>query len=449
MKLLYNRALITLAVLVTNSSVWSLLNNGLVKNVVKVADPLLDIDLENVLSTFKKSMNSLVFEKIGSDFPSNANDLLRHSFGITNEDRYLDGFQLLNKYGFTYEVYIVETSDGYFLKVVRIPGKGAVVLLVHGILFGWEDFITSGPDFGLAYLLARAGFDVWLLNCRGNTFSRKHTTLSPEEEEFWNFSWHEIGTKDLPATVDKILSITGEDQLIYIGHSQGTTSAFVWLSENPEYNRVVKLLICLSPVGYFNHVKSPVFRAVVPLRNEEYAIFNTLGRGQFLPRKNFSKILQELLCSTSVTSSFICSHVIFLLFGFDYAQLNFTNYPVQLAHQPSGASVKQVIHYLQEVASGYFRQFDYGKDINLEIYQSEEPPSYDLSNIIAPVALYYSKNDWLADPIDVRRLSEEIPNVVEMYMVPFDKFNHVDYLWAKDVIPLLYNRVFKLLKEYS
>lgn len=68
-------------------------------------------------------------------------------------------------------------------------GKKPAVLLLHGLISSCEDFVVSGPERGLGFLLADNGFDVWLGNSRGNFHSRKHVRLDPDVDRrsFWNF----------------------------------------------------------------------------------------------------------------------------------------------------------------------------------------------------------------------------------------------------------------------
>ncbi|KAM3956191.1 LOW QUALITY PROTEIN: lysosomal acid lipase/cholesteryl ester hydrolase-like [Aphomia sociella] len=161
----------------------------------------------------------------------------------------LNIMQLVNKYGYPMEKHEVETSDGYLLNMFRIPNAGPPVLLMHGILSSVDDFFTIGSNSGIGYLLADVGYDVWLGNARGNKHSRRHVTLSPDCEEFWDFSFDEIGRYDLPAKIDYILNKTNEEQLTYIGH-MGCTVFFVLCSELPEYNSKIKLMIAFSAVAF-------------------------------------------------------------------------------------------------------------------------------------------------------------------------------------------------------
>jgi len=39
-----------------------------------------------------------------------------------------------------------------------------------------------------AYLLHDYGFDVWMGNARGNTYSRNHVSLSPASAQFWRYT---------------------------------------------------------------------------------------------------------------------------------------------------------------------------------------------------------------------------------------------------------------------
>lgn len=118
-------------------------------------------------------------------------------------------------------------------------------------------------------MLADQGYDVWLGNARGNTYSRRHTSFNPdggrkERSKFWAFSWHEIGTIDLPTMIDYVLEKTEHSKLHYVGHSQGTTAFFVMCSERPEYNDKIIMMNALAPVAYAKHISSPVVRALTP-----------------------------------------------------------------------------------------------------------------------------------------------------------------------------------------
>lgn len=66
---------------------------------------------------------------------------------------------------------------------------------------------------------------------------------------------------------------------------------------------------------------------------------------------------------------------------------------------------------------------------------------YDTSKITAPVILHYASNDWLAAVEDVMRLKNELPNLVDAKLVSLQRFNHLDFIWARDVVELLYNDV--------
>lgn len=70
-------------------------------------------------------------------------------------------------------------------------------------------------------------------------------------------SWDELAAYDLPAMVDFVLNETGYNQLIYIGHSMGSTTMFALLSSNPQYNIKIKMFIAIAPVATIGHLRTP------------------------------------------------------------------------------------------------------------------------------------------------------------------------------------------------
>lgn len=66
------------------------------------------------------------------------------------------------------------------------------------ILMNWFGRLVAEAAFRLADL----GYDVWLGNIRGNTYSRKHLNMNPASHEaYWKFSLVSI----LIVTVNKTL----------------------------------------------------------------------------------------------------------------------------------------------------------------------------------------------------------------------------------------------------
>lgn len=361
---------------------------------------------------------------------------------------------LISSKGYPVEDYTVQTKDGYLLSVQRIPhgkvkshatGNKPVVFLQHGLLSSATDWVINFPSQSLGFILADAGYDVWLGNIRGNTYSKRHIKLTPKMKAFWNFSFDEMGKYDLPAMINFALNVTGQQQLYYVGHSQGTTSMFALLSENPEFGKKIKFFVALAPVATVGHITSAI-RYLAPFTTDVDFLFDLIGVDEFLPSNIFMKYLSEIVCDTK--AKFICEDIIFLLCGTDYSQLNKTRLGVYVAHTPAGASTRSIIHYAQMINSKKFQKYDYGKSGNMKHYNQSTPPEYHVDKITVPVALMWSKNDKLADPTDVGLLHEKLKSLVASYCIKLDAFNHLDFVWGIDANKLVYDDILTLFKKY-
>ncbi|XP_053698633.1 lipase 1-like [Sabethes cyaneus] len=365
-------------------------------------------------------------------------------FQVDSADAHLTVPQLIKKYGYSVEQHHVVTEDGYILELHRIPGKNGSlpVFLMHGLLCSSADWVLAGPKDALAYLLADKGYDVWLGNARGNTYSRAHLTLTPNMFAFWQFSWHEIGFYDLPAMIDYVLNHTKHRKLHYIGHSQGTTTFYVMASTRPDYNDKIHLMQALAPVAYTEHIRSPLLRVMSRFQDTLTVLFEIFGIAEFHPNNAILHEIANLLCTSSAVNN-LCLNVLFQLAGADPEQIDLKLIPILVGHTPAGAATKQIAHFAQGIRSRLFRRYDHGKIKNLFVYGTPTPPVYNLTQITAPVLVYYALNDFLASPADVDRLSAEIPNLVERLQVAHGKFNHLDFLFAKNVKELLYDEVIR------
>lgn len=94
-------------------------------------------------------------------------------------------------------------------------------------------------------------------NARGNYNSRRHITLDPDhiiqKFSFFDFTFEEIAIIDLPTMMDYALEYTGNQQLYYVGHSQGGTVFLILMSMKPEYNKKIASAHLMAGVGYMKY----------------------------------------------------------------------------------------------------------------------------------------------------------------------------------------------------
>ncbi|CAH1105095.1 unnamed protein product [Psylliodes chrysocephalus] len=377
---------------------------------------------------------------------------------IVHEDYGLDIYNFLYKYNYPTQTHWVQTEDGYVLRMQRISSRHGnfadsknkpAILLMHGILSSAMDFVFMGPNKSLGLVLADAGFDVWLGNNRGNTWSRQHVTLDPDiDAKFWDYSFETCGYYDLPAKIDYIIEQTGQEKIFYVGHSQGTTQFFAMTALRPEYNDKIALMSALAPVAFMKHLSSPIprfmgkYMDIIKLAADLFHIHEFLGHSWLI-----SEIAKQF-CSDNSTVQESCAIFLFTLCGYDSPQLDRSLIPVLASNAPAGISIKMLLHYGQEIRSGYFRRFDHGLLLNLKYYKSVTPPAFQLSAITAPVALYYSQNDYFAAVQDVERLATELPNVVKKRLIEYKLFNHLDFIFAKNTNEIINMDLVAHLKEY-
>lgn len=410
--------------------------------------------ITSILPTFVIQMFDILTSLIFSIFPSSGiNTLLADPEldDIVNNISQAPGFvEMCQLFGYEAEEHIVKTTDGYLLGIHRIGGpKGSnwrmdppelprpVVYLHHGLLMNSEVWVANvDPSKCLPFILADLGYDVWLGNNRGNKYSKKHISKHPSSSVFWNFSLDDFALYDIPDTIEYILYIVSQKNLVYIGFSQGSAQAFASLSVNPALNKKVSLFIALapamSPPGLRNNFVDALVHASPSL------LYLMFGR-------------RAVLKSTTLWQSimypplFVQTLDTFLKFLFNWKGDNIS-YAQKLAaytHLYSYTSVKSVVHWFQILKSGRFQMFDDEGGRHKVFVKNKRfyrVASFPTQNIVTPIVLIYGKNDTL---VDIDTMVSELPKGTTAIGV--EGYEHLDMIWGSDVDTLIFPFIFTAL----
>ncbi|NXG51309.1 LIPM Lipase, partial [Psilopogon haemacephalus] len=354
--------------------------------------------------------------------------------------------------GYPSEEYEVVTEDGYIITINRIPygtqnqGNAALrpaVFLQHGLFGDASNWVTNRPNNSLGFLLADAGFDVWMGNSRGNRWSRKHQSYSIDQDEFWAFSFDEMAKYDLPAVINFILEKTGQEKLYYVGYSQGTTIAFIAFSTMPDLAKKIKLYFALAPVTAIKYISSPATKL---LHLPEKLLRILLGKREFLHQtERLTKIIAPV-CSHRAFAR-LCRSVFFSLGGCNLKNIDKNLIDVYIAQTSGGTSVQNILHWRQEARSGKFQAYDWGSsEKNMRKYQQATPPHYYVEEMTVPTAVWTGGQDLLADPKDAAILLSQIKRLIYHKRIP--EWAHLDFIWGLDAPLHVYNEIIELMQRY-
>lgn len=387
-----------------------------------------------------------------------------------------DFVELCEIYGYTAEEHVVQTKDGYLLGLHRLASKRGeestkvnsgpnsikkrVVYLHHGLLMNSEVWIClTDAQRALPFVLVEKGFDVWVCNSlldqsrprpsltdeffqlgnnRGNKYSKKNVNCSPSSLDFWNFSIDEFAFHDIPNSIEYILGNTGQPSLSYIGFSQGTAQAFAALSIHPKLNQQVNVFIALapamSPPGLANGIADALIKA------SPQVLFLMFGRRGILS----SAPLWESIIYPPLYIKIIDMGIRFL-FNWRSANMTIAQKLAAYPHLYSFTSTKSVVHWFQIIRTKSFQMYDDDPPLSFgNSTRFTKVAKYPTRNIKTPIVLVYGGSDSL---VDIKAMLRELPRTTVATEIPH--YEHLDFLWARDVAAQVFPHVFDALDSFT
>ncbi|KAF8371074.1 hypothetical protein PRIPAC_77503 [Pristionchus pacificus] len=391
--------------------------------------------------------------------------------------------EVISNWGYPVETYDIITTDGYILNMLRIPhGQASTnnsschrppLLMLHGLMGDASEFVINPPESSPGMILADAGFDIFMLNVRGTYYSQRHVNLTKDDREYWKFSTDDIVKYDLPAAIDKSLELNGAKALYIVGHSQGTLISFMLLADLPEYNRKVRAMFELAPVGNIRYIRvfgRFLYRIVVSVKGildfykvhlgaHEFGLHSPRllgGAARFVcgPLFNYEAsysfffVLAPSVKFVFMSMFQLCRDIIFIGAGPPSRTFNFSRVPLYLSNFFVSTSTWNILQYGQTLLHNAVYHFDHSPTENLRRYGQIAAPPYNYSNIDTDVYLFWSRNDWTTTPYEIEKwIIPHMRPVVIKNTFEIPEYNHLDFVLATDCREKVFSKIIAVVRE--
>lgn len=141
--------------------------------------------------------------------------------------------------------YYYRAEDGWESPLWRLPPRpgasGEPVLLAHGLGVGARSF-DYNPETSLAVRLQQQGYDVYLLEHRGDRHS-----VAPAGSS--SFDFDDIAAQDVPAALATVRRVSGFPRALWVGHALGGLLMYAHLARGGAAELAAGVALC-APVRF-------------------------------------------------------------------------------------------------------------------------------------------------------------------------------------------------------
>jgi len=249
----------------------------------------------------------------------------------------------------------------------------------------------------------------------------------------------EFAFHDIPDSIAYILETTSAPSLSYIGFSQGTAQAFATLAVHPRLNDQVNVFIALapamSPAGLSNGIVDALVKA------SPQVLFLLFGRRSILSSATmWQSILYPPIFVRAIDMG------LSFLFGWHARNISPSQKLAAYPHLYSFTSTKSVVHWFQIIRTKSFQMYDDDVQPVVSLGSGSKytkVAKFPTRNIKTPIVLVYGGSDSL---VDINVMLKELPSHTVATEIPH--YEHLDFLWAREVDTLVFPHVFDALESF-